>query len=377
MDERDAIEETEIILDYLVVGHGLAGCLLADALGNQGVLVAVAGAKLPHAASSVSAGILNPVIGPKLQPPWQASICLDAAQRTYRRLERKHESTFYDEMRIIRIFHSRDMAELWDEKRKRETDAEAETKEAFENGFFGPTLSPERLEREFSAEGRHGAGEILGGGSLDVRGLLAASQKHLKENKRFFRRPLRHGDLRRNGEYLQWDNLNVRKVIFCEGYRLKYNPWFSALPFAPTRGETLKLGPLPALACLNAGSWITPQADGSSLAGSTYEHDDLEAGPTPEGEAEIRRRLSFLRELPEASERLAGVRPSTTDRMPLIGSHPSEPGLVLFNGFGSRATLLAPFCADLLANHLVLGSPIPKEIDLNRFPAAANLPGLE
>ena len=38
-----------------------------------------------------------------------------------------------------------------------------------------------------------------------------------------------------------YDEATYDKVIFCEGFRAKYNPWFSFLPFSPVRGEILKI----------------------------------------------------------------------------------------------------------------------------------------
>ena len=375
MEVNHSNQEPPVRLDHLIVGHGLAGCLLAAALERHGCRVGVMGVEMLGAASPISAGILNPVIGPKLNPPWQAEICLDAARKTYHRLELKHRAAFYKELPILRVFDSPDMASLWEKRRKRENELETE-KKPYE-GFFGPMLPPERLQREFSAKGPHGAGVIQGGGRLDVRTLLTASRQHLAGKGCFFDQPFRHKDLRKEGETAAWGNLITRKVIFCEGFRLRDNPWFSTLPFAPSRGDLLKLGPLPSATCLNAGTWISPQTDDSSLAGSTYRHHDLEAPPEPEGEAAVRHGLGFLDKVPATLDHLCGVRPTTTDRMPLYGSHPSEPVLALFNGFGSKASLLAPLCAELLADHLVHGTPIPKEMDLNRFPNAADLPRLE
>ena len=43
-------------MDFLILGHGLAGALLADALERRGNKPIVADASLPHAATPVAAG---------------------------------------------------------------------------------------------------------------------------------------------------------------------------------------------------------------------------------------------------------------------------------------------------------------------------------
>ena len=70
-------------IDFLLVGHGLAGALLADALERRGRRVAVADPYLPFGATKVAAGILNPIIGPKLNAPWRIKDCLEKARETY------------------------------------------------------------------------------------------------------------------------------------------------------------------------------------------------------------------------------------------------------------------------------------------------------
>ena len=52
--------------------------------------------------------------------------------------------------------------------------------------------------------------------------------------------------------------------------------------------------------------------------------------------------------------------------LPVIGSHPVEPGLAMFNGLGSKGSLLAPKMAAMLAGHLLSGDAIPRDIDVRR-----------
>ena len=168
---------------------------------------------------------------------------MDASRKTYHRLERKHRSAIYKELPILRVFDSPDMASLWEKRRKRENESQTE-KKPYE-GFFGPMLPPERLKREFSANGPHGAGVIQGGGQLDVRTLLTASRQHLAAKGCFFDQPFRHKDLRKEGETAAWGNLITRKVIFCEGAcatTLGFPPCPSPLAGRP---QSLVRSPLP------------------------------------------------------------------------------------------------------------------------------------
>ncbi|MBT4665014.1 MAG: FAD-dependent oxidoreductase, partial [Opitutae bacterium] len=160
------------------------------------------------------------------------------------------------------------------------------------------------------------------------------------------------------------------RIVFCEGFRVKDNPWFSALPFAPVRGEILEMADA-RTEFLNGGTWFLPQGSGKALAGSTFDWDDLESGPTDAGTTRILEGLSYLNDpKPSVTGRRSGVRPGTRDRMPIMGTHPANPSISIFNGFGSRGGTLIPLCAELFAESLLEGNPLPEELDLRRFPEA-------
>ena len=62
--------------DFIIVGHGLAGSVMAHHLIERGQKVLVLDAGLPNSASAVSVGLVNPLIGPKLNPPFMIKDCL-------------------------------------------------------------------------------------------------------------------------------------------------------------------------------------------------------------------------------------------------------------------------------------------------------------
>jgi len=68
----------------------------------------------------------------------------------------------------------------------------------------------------------------------------------------------------------------------------------------------------------------------------------------------------------EVVEHAAGVRPATADRNAFLGTHPEQPRLHLFNGFGARGALSIPWYATRMADHLLQGRPLPAEADLAR-----------
>ena len=99
--------------------------------------------------------------------------------------------------------------------------------------------------------------------------------------------------------------------------------------------------------------------------GATYSWDRLDDEPTDAGRAELTSKLRELIRLPfEVVGHTAGVRPIVTGRKPVIGWHPTTPGLAVFNGLSSKGSLTAPYFADMLAAHLCDGTPIDPEVDV-------------
>jgi len=335
-------------IDFLLVGHGLAGALLADALERQGARVAVADPDLPFGASRVAAGIINPVIGPKLNAPWRIEDCLGKARETYERLGEAWSVELFREFRMVRIFKDREMAERW---RTRKTESATAP-------FMGKTFNSEELV-EMGIDAPFGAGEVLGAGALKTQELVDASRRRLKNDGLFHSEAFDPQDLP-----------SGMRIVFCEGFRVKDNPWFNTLPFAPVRGEILELAD-DRTEFLNGGTWFLPHENGQALAGATFDWEHLETEPTDEGTKKILEGLHYLNDpKPSVTGRRSGVRPGTRDRMPIMGTHPKNSSVTIFNGFGSRGGTLIPLCAELFVKYLLKDKPLPEELDLQRFPEA-------
>ena len=63
----------------------------------------------------------------------------------------------------------------------------------------------------------------------------------------------------------------------------------------------------------------------------------------------------------------AGIRPTVSDRKPLIGFHPEHPSVGIFNGMGTKSVMIAPYFAKQFADHLVHNKPLDALADVQRF----------
>jgi glycine oxidase len=331
--------------DFIIVGHGLAGSVMAHYLIARGQKVTVIDAGLAHSASSVSVGLVNPLIGPKLNPPFMITECLIENELFFRQCERAWGSNFYRSIPLHRLFISEKQKDTWNEMEKKSDFIQ------FQDGQW----STAHYE-EMGIQAPLGAGITKNAWQLDVPSFLQASKDYLIANKAW-----------KNSAFQEENKQDSPKIIFCEGFRVLENPWFKYLPFAPARGEVLTVQSEIDLALSN-GSWHLPGFEDYAYLGSTWDHQNLVSGPTEKGKKEILRKCDFVdfskKDFPQ---HLSGVRSGTKDRHPIIGVHPNHKNLFLFNGFGSRGTSTIPHYAKKMTDFLLDDRTLPSEANLNRF----------
>ena len=81
-------------VDFIIVGQGLAGTLLAHDLLEKGHSVYIIDKPLIASASKVAAGLINPVGMKRCIPSWQADVFLPFAFKRYQSLEKNFRPLF-------------------------------------------------------------------------------------------------------------------------------------------------------------------------------------------------------------------------------------------------------------------------------------------
>jgi glycine/D-amino acid oxidase-like deaminating enzyme len=343
----------------LIVGQGLAGSLLAWELAHRGERVLVVDDEHASAASTAAAGLINPVTGQRLVKTAGVDDYLPVARKRYRALEKILGRRLLVEKPMWRLLRTAKERQVW---HKRKQDPQYDD-------YLGEWLESSRLQPPFVAP--------LGGfiqhhtAYLDTAALLEGIRDYLLETGRYRPQRIDYGMLELTEAGVVFDGIHCRRVIFCEGYRAMHNPWFNWLPFTPAKGEILSLRfaqPLPDV-MVNAGRWLMPRANGEYRLGATYEHERLDEVVTEAARQTLLGALAgILSEAPahKVIGQQAGVRPATTDRQPFLGLHPTHPQLGIFNGFGSKGSLLIPWHAEVFADALDCGCPLPIECDIRR-----------
>ena len=104
------------------------------------------------------------------------------------------------------------------------------------------------------------------------------------------------------------------------------------------------------------------------LVGSTYEWTDKTNTPTSKAKSQLLEKLKRLLICDfEVLDQRAGIRPTVSDRRPLVGRHPNHNNMYVLNGLGTRGVLIAPSMSEALYKLIEMNLPLNEEIDINRF----------
>jgi glycine/D-amino acid oxidase-like deaminating enzyme len=168
----------------------------------------------------------------------------------------------------------------------------------------------------------------------------------------------------------QYKNVIAKNIIFCEGYKNIYNPFFGFLPFVLCKGEvfTIKCEKLNSEKIIKKGIYLVPLGKHLFKVGATYEWNDLSEAISEEGKNFLVEKLNQLLMCEyEIITHEANVRPTTKDRKAILGEHFKFSNMYIFNGLGTKGILQAPYLSKQLYEHIVNKKEIDAEVSINRF----------
>jgi len=343
-------------VDYIIVGLGLAGIAFAEELKRQEKSFVIFENE-SQTSSLVAGGMYNPVILKRFTPVWNAKEQLEIAIPFYKSLEAKLSAVFDQPLSIYRTFKSIEEQNNW---------FVASDKPALQE-FMHPelvTVSSKAVLAPFKA------GRLKHTGRIKVKELVTAYRADLKQNGRLIDETFRHDNIITWETHIDYKNFQTNQIVFCEGNGIKNNRFFKKLPLKPTKGEliTIYAPDLKLNDVVKSAIFILPLGDDHYKVGATFNWSDKTNVPTKEGRKELEDKLKTVINCEyEVVDHEAGVRPTTGDRRPLIGSHKDNPRLAVLNGLGTRGVMIAPLMAQKLYQFLENGIPLDKEIDISRF----------
>lgn len=342
--------------DVVLIGGGIAGVTLAWFLQRVGATVLIVQHDRFPCASRIAAGLITPITGKRFALSWRFQEFWQAAEPFYRSCEHSWQTELLHVPRAVRIFQS----------------AEEESRFLLRMSWLSEW---EGLSREPIAglQSPFGYFTMPRGSRLNISRYLEESYKRLNIVEAEFNW---HQQARATSTGWVLDlpkvgTITTKDLVLCQGDQARLQGPFQKLPFLSAKGEILRLR-IPQLACekriIHSGIWLVHDVGEEFLCGSTYEWDQLDSLPTEAGRQKLLEKIDRLLKVPyEIIDHQAGVRPIIDRQRPVIGWHPHFPRLGIFNGLGSKGSLLAPYFAEHFVNRWHQPDTIDPEVNVRRF----------
>ena len=344
--------------DFLIIGQGIGGTLLAHFLLQAGSRVHVVDWGGERSASQVAAGIINPLTSRRFVKSWRVDELIPFARETYRAIERQFGIEVYRERELIRAIFTVQEENDW-LSRAGDPAYASYMDEVADLGTFEGRIRPAR-----------GYGGVRQAAQVDLAALCEAYRARFIREGSFVREYFDHKSLKLTEEGVKYKDILARQLVFCEGYLGARNPFFRFLPFQGDKGEVLIIK-VPGAGfdkIIKHRVFIVPLKDERYWTGATYLRHFEDDRPTGAGREMILDRLKDTLLIPfEIVGHRSAVRPTVSDRRPLLGRHPEFSQLALFNGLGTKGASLGPFFASQMACFLTEGRPLDEEVDIRRF----------
>jgi len=310
-----------------IIGHGLAGAILAETFSAAGLKVRVWDDGGP-ASSRVAAGLYTPLTGRRLIRSWELESALPVVDTFYPELENKLGLGFYHPLPSVRIFGSEDERAEWERRKDHEY-----TRELDVSGY--PFKSP------------WGGCEIRKGGWVNLSVMLDGLKRRRESA----------------GEWGEPDG-SAEFTIWAEGSKASENPLWAEVGWRNAHGDILTVS-IPGLEqnrIFHPGNYLLPLGKQLFRCGATYAWNQASAAPREQGRMELEAELTNVLKIPfEVVDHQAGIRPVALARVPVAGPHPEKTDQWIFNGFGSKGVLMAPYMAERMLSLLQTGEELPKE----------------
>ncbi|MFN3403356.1 MAG: NAD(P)/FAD-dependent oxidoreductase [Cytophagaceae bacterium] len=346
-----------MMIDFIIVGQGLAGSILGYLLDRRGYKVKVVDSGCPTNSSRVAGGIFNPITGKRLVKSWKADQLFPFMFDFYQQLEHALGLNFFYPTGVYKPFASKEEEEYWVIK---------------SNERFGDWISlKDKNNNEILRHFKNFCSgiDILNSGYVNVTALLDGLKDFFLKRNILIEQQFDITGLAVSEDVVEWNCICAKKVIFCEGSNAINNPYFNWLPFVLTKGEIIKIkvNRYNINKVVNKGIYLIP-SDNGIKAGATYNWDFNNDLPTDEGKEELKLKLdSILKEDYQIISHEAGIRPTVKDRKPLIGLHPEFKSLAIFNGLGTKGVSIAPYFANEFILFLENNKTLDEDVNIERF----------
>ena len=342
--------------DYIIVGNGLAGIAFCEQLRAAHKDFVVFDNNSQQS-SRVAAGLYNPVILKRFTKVWNAKEQLILAMPKYKVLEQLLDVKLDYRLPVYRRFTSVEEQNDW---------FAASDKPVLED--FLSTNLIKNTNAIINAD--FGFGEVLHSGRINTSQLVKSYRNYLIENDKLIDEEFQYKLLKIEQEHIKYKDIKAKHIVFAEGFGITKNPFFNHLPLNGTKGEmlTIEAPDLKMEFIMKSSVFIVPLGENLFWIGATYEREDKTHSVTENAKEQLVNKLKQIIKCDfKIVKQVAGIRPTTKDRRPLVGSHLDYKNVHVLNGLGTRGVMISPYVAEQLFNHIEKGNELDLEIDIKRI----------
>ena len=346
-------------IDYLIVGQGIAGTILAHFLLKAHQNIHIIDDAASNSSTAVAAGLINPITGRRFVKSWRLEEFLPLAKATYQELETKFDCDFYHPYNVVRAIFNAGEENDWMVKSGASDYAPFVVEDADVSSLQGK-ITPAFSFVEVAQSAQVEVGKLM----LMYRDFFKKEEIYTQENFDFEKLKIKENSI-------DYKGIHAKKIIFCEGAKVKTNPYFNYLPFLVTKGEVLivRIPNANFEKIIKHKLYLIPLPEKDTFwVGATLLREYENELPSKEAKKQLLDKLKKILQIPfEVIDHKAAIRPTVRDRRPFIGQHPTLKPLYLFNGMGTKGTSLVPFWATHVVQHLLGNEVLDKEVDIKKY----------
>lgn len=335
--------------NILVVGAGVAGISVAKNLLDRGITTTVID-NGQNDCSAIAGALITPMVFRRMNKSWRVDEFIEEVKVFYPQFG----DDILEEVPLRRMFSSVQEREFW-------------LKKMIQSEYSNYLVPIEPEDDSFNlVKNEYGSGRLKNVFKVNSASFMDSGKSYIEQHGIFLNGAFDYSRLNLS----EYKGTNYTDIVFCEGHQIRKNPWFGSLPVNKTKGEilTVHATSIPSDLSVNRKCFMLPLGNSRFKVGSTYSWNDDSVSPTENGRDQILNNLSVITdEKVKIEDHVAGVRPTTIDRRPIMGTHDTYNFLHVFNGLGTKGFLLAPTLAKEFVSYLLDNSELDPEVRLNRF----------
>lgn len=340
----------------LIVGGGLAGITFAHRLLKDNISFDLIDDIPKISSSRVATGFWNPVVFKRLTKSYNADILIQELSLFYKEIERVLNSKFYYEIDLIRIFAQEEEKKLYIDKAL-----------ASEISQF---LSVDLVDSINGINTKYSAGIIKQTGRINSSLYISESINLIEKRGNLIKGNFDYKKLINAPGKIEYQSKYYDSIVFCEGWQAINNPLLKDLKLIPAKGEELiiECNTLSQDFAYNFGITLLPVGNNIFKAGSTFAWDDLSNEITEIAANEIKSKIDKnINTDYKIIGQVAGIRPTTQDRRPILGKLGNHDNIYVFNGLGTKGIMYAPYYSRILLNHILNDDEIDYDVSIQRI----------